>query len=139
MQPGEVFGFLGPNGAGKTTTIRLLLDFIRPTRGRSRVLGGYGSDLGVRRRIGYLPADFPIDPRYTADDLIDFYGKLRGGVDEGWVRVLADRSDLDRTRPVGELSTGNRRKIGIVQSVMHRPELLDTGRALVGPGPAAPA
>ena len=124
VMPGEVFGFLGPNGAGKTTTIRLLLDFIRPTRGHARMLGGSGADPAIRRRVGYLPADFPVDPRYTARDLIDFYGSLRGGVEAGWVRALLDRFELDASRPVGELSTGNRRKVGIVQSVIHRPELL---------------
>jgi ABC-2 type transport system ATP-binding protein len=124
VQRGEVFGYLGPNGAGKTTTIRLLLDFIRPTSGRIEVLGGTGADPAVRRRIGYLPAELPIDPRWTAQDLIDFYGKLRGGVDAGWVTELLGRFDLDPTRRAGELSTGNRRKIGIVQAVIHRPELL---------------
>jgi ABC-2 type transport system ATP-binding protein len=124
VQPGEVFGYLGPNGAGKTTTIRLLLDFIRPTSGRIEVLGGSGADPAVRRRIGYLPAELPVDPRWTAQDLLDFYGRLRGGVDAGWVRELLGRFDLDPTRRVGELSTGNRRKIGIVQAVIHHPELL---------------
>ena len=75
VQPGEVFGYLGPNGAGKTTTIRLLLDFIRPTSGRTEVLGATGADPRVRRRIGYLPAEFPVDPRWTAQDLIDFQPK----------------------------------------------------------------
>jgi ABC-2 type transport system ATP-binding protein len=124
VERGEVFGYLGPNGAGKTTTIRLLLDFIRPTSGRVEVLGGSGADPAVRRRIGYLPAELSVDPRWTARDLIDFYGRLRGGVDAGWVRALLGRFDLDPTRRVGELSTGNRRKLGIVQAVMHRPELL---------------
>jgi ABC-2 type transport system ATP-binding protein len=124
VQPGEVFGYLGPNGAGKTTTIRLLLDFIRPTSGRIEVLGGTGADPGVRRRIGYLPAELPVDPRWTAQDLIDFYGRLRGGVDAGWIKELLGRFDLDPHRRVGELSTGNRRKIGIIQAVIHRPELL---------------
>jgi ABC-2 type transport system ATP-binding protein len=124
VQRGEVFGYLGPNGAGKTTTIRLLLDFIRPTSGHVEVLGGSGADPAVRRRIGYLPAELPVDPRWTAQDLIVFYGKLRGGVDAGWVRELLGRFDLDPTRRVGELSTGNRRKIVIIQAVIHRPELL---------------
>jgi beta-exotoxin I transport system ATP-binding protein len=124
VERGEVFGYLGPNGAGKTTTIRLLLDFIRPSSGRAVVLGGTGADPQVRRRMGYLPADLPVDPRWTAQDLIDFYGRLRGGVDPTWVGELLRRFDLDPARPVEELSTGNRRKVGIVQAVMHRPELL---------------
>lgn len=121
---GEIFGYLGPNGSGKTTTIRLLLDFLRPTAGTSQVLGGSGADPRIRARLGYLPADLHIDPRYTAADLIDFYGRLRGGHDAAWVAELLERFDLDPDRRVGELSTGNRRKVGIVAAVAHRPELL---------------
>ena len=124
VEAGEVFGYLGPNGAGKTTTIRLLLDFIRPTSGRCEVLGGSGADPAVRRRIGYLPADLPVDPRYTSRDLLEFYGRLRGRTEPAWVDELLARFDLDPTRPFGELSTGNRRKLGIVQAVAHRPDLL---------------
>jgi ABC-2 type transport system ATP-binding protein len=124
VRQGEVFGYLGPNGAGKTTTIRLLLDFIRPTRGTAEVLGGSGADPAVRRRIGYLPGDLRLDPRYTTGDVVAFYGRLRGGVDPAVVAGLLERFDLDPTRPVGQLSTGNRRKVGIVQAFMHRPELL---------------
>ena len=124
VRSGEVFGFLGPNGAGKTTTIRLLLDFLRPTRGSVTVLGGSGADPDVRRRIGYLPADLHLDPRYRAGELYAFLASLRGGLDQAFLRALVDRFDLDPTRPVGELSTGNRRKVGIVQAFAHRPELL---------------
>ena len=121
---GEVFGFLGPNGAGKTTTIRLLLDFLRPTAGSATVLGGSGADPEVRRRMGYLPADLHVDHRYRAHDLFAFLGGLRGRTDPVLLRGLLDRFDLDPTRPIGELSTGNRRKVGIVQAFMHRPELV---------------
>ncbi|MFI0350138.1 ABC transporter ATP-binding protein [Actinomadura sp. 9N407] len=121
---GEVFGYLGPNGAGKTTTIRLLLDFLRPTAGMSEMLGGSGADPAVRARVGYLPAELRVDPRYTATDLLAFYGRLRGGHDRAWVAELLDRFGLDPGRRVGELSTGNRRKVGIVAAVAHRPELL---------------
>jgi ABC-2 type transport system ATP-binding protein len=124
IRRGEVFGYLGPNGAGKTTTIRLLLDFLRPTRGRAVVLGGSGADPEVRRRIGYLPGDLRLDPGYRASDVFEFFGSLRGGVDQRWVGTLLDRFQLDPTRPVGELSTGNRRKVGLVQAFMSRPELL---------------
>ncbi len=124
IERGEVFGYLGPNGAGKTTTVRLLLGFLRPTRGRAVVLGGSGGDPGVRRRIGYLPGDLHLDPTYTGDDVIELFGALRGGLDRGWVDGLVERFGLDPSRPVGELSTGNRRKVGLVQAFMSRPELL---------------
>lgn len=121
---GEIFGFLGPNGAGKTTTIRMLLDFIRPTAGSCEVLGGSGADPEVRRKLGYLPAELNLNRRYSGETTISFLGSLRGRFDEPFARDLADRFHLDLDRPFGELSTGNRRKIGIVQAFMHHPELL---------------
>ncbi len=121
---GEIFGFLGPNGAGKTTTIRCLFDFIRPTSGTTSVLGGRGADPEIRRRVGYLPAELALDPSYTTNDVVDLFGALRGGADRGRARALIERFDLDPSRPIGELSTGNRRKVGIVQAFMHDPELL---------------
>jgi ABC-2 type transport system ATP-binding protein len=124
IEQGEVFGYLGPNGAGKTTTVRLLLDFLRPTSGRAVVLGGSGADPEIRRRVGYLPGDLRLEPDYTGAEVIELFGKLRGGVDRPWVDSLVERFALDPSRLVGELSTGNRRKVGVVQAFMHRPELL---------------
>jgi len=121
---GEIFGFLGPNGAGKTTTIRCLFDFIRPTSGTATMLGGSGADPAVRARVGYMPGDLDLDPTYTTDDVVELFGGLRGGVDRKLVARLLERFELDPTRPIGQLSTGNRRKVGIVQAFMHRPELL---------------
>jgi ABC-2 type transport system ATP-binding protein len=124
VRRGEIFGYLGPNGSGKTTTIRLLLDFIRPTRGRASVLGGSGADTEIRKRIGYMPGDLNLDPKYTGNDVFSFFGALRGGVDQTRTKELVDRFELDPTRPIRQLSTGNRRKVGIVQAFIHRPELL---------------
>jgi ABC-2 type transport system ATP-binding protein len=124
VRSGEIFGYLGPNGSGKTTTIRMLLDFVRPTAGTARVLGASPTSWEVRRRIGYMPGELRFDPQYTARDVVDFYGRLRGGVDEGFVDELLQRFDLDPSRRFAELSTGNRRKVGVVQAFMHRPELL---------------
>jgi ABC-2 type transport system ATP-binding protein len=121
---GEVFGYLGPNGAGKTTTIRLLIDALRPTDGKVLVLGGAPRDPATRARIGYLPAELRVDPRYRGNDLLEFFGALRGGLDRAYARQLCERFGLDPTRPAKELSTGNRRKIGVVQAFVHRPELL---------------
>jgi ABC-2 type transport system ATP-binding protein len=135
IQPGEVFRYLGPNGAGKTTTIRLLLDFIRPTSGRIRAMGATRADPGVRRRIGYLPAELPIDPRWAAQDFIDFYGRLSRSVNASWVTELLGRFDLDPTRRIRELSTSNRRKIGSIHAVIHRAELLILEEPSSGLGP----
>ena len=125
VRPGEVVGFLGPNGAGKTTTIRMLLGFIRPTSGRVGVLGGLpGSDAGLRRRIGYLPGDFRIDPTMTGNDLFTWFGELRGGLNRKRLTELIERLQLDPTRPFGHLSKGNRQKVGLVQAFQHDPDVL---------------
>ncbi|KWX05455.1 ABC transporter [Carbonactinospora thermoautotrophica] len=126
VHPGEVFGYLGPNGAGKTTTIRLLLDLIRPTSGQVRVLGQDPRAGGpkLRRRIGYLAGDFAIDGRQPVREALTYLGNLRGGVPARRIRELAERLDLDLTRPIRSLSKGNRQKVGLVQAFMHTPELL---------------
>jgi ABC-2 type transport system ATP-binding protein len=125
VNQGEVFGFLGPNGAGKTTTIRLMLDLIRPTSGRLRILGADPrSAVPVRARIGYLAGDFVVDGRQTARELLTYLGDLRGGVPVARIATLADRLDLDLSRRIGALSKGNRQKVGLVQAFMHQPDLL---------------
>jgi ABC-2 type transport system ATP-binding protein len=124
VEVGEIVGYLGPNGAGKSTTIRLMLDAIRPTSGSVRVLGAPAGDVPTRRRIGYLPADVRLDPGYTGDDVFAFFGALRGVDDRGRAPELCERFGLDPTRRIKELSTGNRRKVAIVQAFMHEPELL---------------
>ncbi len=121
---GEVFGFLGPNGAGKTTTIRLLLDVLRPSEGRALVLGRPTDELDVRRRIGFLPAELHLDRRHTVGEAIRYLGDLRGGFPGSVVDALLERFALDPTRRIGELSTGNRRKVGVVVAFAGPAELL---------------
>ena len=125
VHEGEVFGLLGPNGAGKTTTIRLLLDFLRPTSGSARVFGLDPSRNGVeiRRRIGYLPGDFTTYTGLTVRDVLRFYTSLRNSPPTQ-ADALCERFDLDTSRKIGELSRGNRQKIGLVQAFMNDPELL---------------
>ncbi|NUT05262.1 MAG: ABC transporter ATP-binding protein [Hamadaea sp.] len=126
VRTGEVLGFLGPNGAGKTTTIRLLLDFLRPTRGRATVLGldPRTDKAALHRQIGYLPGELAFPGRDRASDLLRFFAAARGGV--AWSRVteLADRLELDLTRPIRAMSKGNKQKVGLVQAFMHDPALL---------------
>jgi ABC-2 type transport system ATP-binding protein len=126
VEPGEVLGFLGPNGAGKTTTIRLLLDLLRPTAGSARVLGldPREGSADLRRRIGYLPGALPFNGREAVEELLTFLGNVRGGVSPQKVRTLAERFDLDTSRPVRTLSKGNKQKVGLIQAFMHDPELL---------------
>jgi ABC-2 type transport system ATP-binding protein len=124
VQRGEVFGFLGPTGAGKTTPNPLLLAILRPPEGSAEVLGGAPGDVDVRARIGFLPADLHLDPKHTVRESIDFFGSLRGGFATAEVDALLQRFDLAPERRIGDLSTGNRRKVGVVQAFAHRPELL---------------
>lgn len=137
VRTGEVYGFLGPNGAGKTTTIRLLLDLIRPTAGRARVLGldPRADGVALRRRVGYLAGDFLVNGRQTARELLTYLGNLRGGVPRAAVDALAERLDLDTTRQIAALSRGNRQKVGLVQAFMHSPELLVLDEPTVGLDP----
>ena len=127
VQRGEIFGYLGPNGAGKTTTIRCLLDLIRPNGGTVRVLGidPQTDPVAVRSRTGYLPGELQLDPNMSAEGALRYFNALRGNkVDWGFVRQLAGRLDLPLKPPIKNLSHGNKQKVGIVQALMHRPQLL---------------
>jgi len=124
--PGEIFGFLGPNGAGKTTTIRTLLDFIHPTGGRATVFGfdTRKDAVDVHALVGNLPGEYNLDNKMTGDQLIRFYGRLRGVTDYAYAAEVAERLGVEMTRPLHHLSRGNKQKIGIVQALFHRPPLL---------------
>ena len=126
VRPGEVFGFLGPNGAGKTTTIRTLLDFIRPNSGVAQIFGldVHEQSKEIRRRIGYLPGDLALYEKLKGAEMLRYMGNLRGGVEWNDVRELAERLHSDLSRPIRTLSQGNRQKIGLIQALMHKPELL---------------
>ena len=122
VEPGEVFGFLGPNGAGKTTTIRTLLDLLHPTSGSATIFGldSRRDSLAIRARLGNLPGDFAYDPRLTGRELVTFLAELRGMPDLGRAPELAARFHADMDKPLGELSRGNRQKIGARPSRLPR-------------------
>jgi ABC-2 type transport system ATP-binding protein len=127
VRRGEIFGFLGPNGSGKTTTIRCLLDLIRPSGGLLRVLGldPQAESVAVRARVGYLPGELRLDDNLTAEGAFRLFNRLRGGrADPAFIRRLADRLGLDLRTPIKNFSKGNKQKVGVVQALMHRPELL---------------
>jgi ABC-2 type transport system ATP-binding protein len=123
---GEVYGFLGPNGAGKTTTIRTLLDLLHPTSGRALLLGldSHRDSREIRARLGNLPGDFTCDPRLTGREFLAFCAEARGIQGLGSGSLLAQRFEADLDRQIGELSRGNRQKIGLIQALFHDPELL---------------
>jgi ABC-2 type transport system ATP-binding protein len=122
---GEIFGFIGPNGAGKSTAIRILLDLLRPTSGRVAVLGEDPRVGGprLRGRLGYLPGELILEGTATARQLLGHLAEVRGGRGVERISSLAERFRLDLDRPVRTLSKGNKQKVGVIQSLMHRPEL----------------
>ena len=127
VERAAIVGFLGPNGAGKTTTIRCMLDLIRPQGGTIRVLGmdPQADPVAVRRRVGYLPGELNLESNMTAEDTLRYFSRLRGdNVDWGYVRRLADRLALDLKVAIKNLSRGNKQKVGVIQALMARPELL---------------
>ncbi|RKR75237.1 ABC transporter ATP-binding protein [Frondihabitans australicus] len=125
---GEVVGLIGPNGAGKTTLLRILLEVMRPDRGAVRFGGEVrGDGAHLRRQIGYLPGDLRLDPQRRGRAILHDLDALSGGaVATRATRLgaLADRLEIDLGRRVGDLSKGNRQKIGLIQAFAHDPALL---------------
>jgi ABC-2 type transport system ATP-binding protein len=130
VHAGEVFGFLGPNGSGKTTTIRLLLDFIRPSRGGARLFGEGTRDAAVRARVGYLPGELALDGRMTGHATLRFFDALlppaRRARPERRAAFI-DRlglADRDLRRQVREYSRGMKQRLALIAAFQHDPELL---------------
>jgi ABC-2 type transport system ATP-binding protein len=134
---GGTFGFIGPNGAGKTTTIRLLMDLIRPTRGRAQVLGldAARDSLAIKRRVGYLPGELAQFPGVTAGYVVGTLAGLRGGVAPDRISELAARFEIDLGRKYETLSHGNKQKVGLIQAFMHEPEVLILDEPTIGLDP----
>jgi ABC-2 type transport system ATP-binding protein len=126
VEAGEVFGFLGPNGAGKTTTIRTLLDLLHPTSGSARIFGldSRRDSVAIRARLGNLPGDFGYGKEATGRQAVGLLAHLRGMSGRGRAESLARRFRADLDRPLGELSRGNRQKVGLILATFHEPELL---------------
>lgn len=126
VREGEVFGFLGPNGAGKTTTIRTLLDLLHPTAGSARIFGldSHAESVAIRRRIGNLPGDFGFGKHTSGREALSVLARLRGVQRLERAEELAHRLRADLDRPLGQLSRGNRQKVGLILALFHRPELL---------------
>ena len=126
VKEGEWFGFIGPNGAGKSTTIRTLLGLIKPTRGETKV-NGMDSWLmkdKIMKDVGYLPSEAIFYPEMTVKETLDYALSFFGNKDSKRQKELCRRFQLDTKRKVGELSYGNRKKVGIVSALQHSPSLL---------------
>jgi ABC-2 type transport system ATP-binding protein len=129
VRRGEIFGLLGPNGSGKSTTIKILLGLLHKTGGRVSVFGKLPSDVGAKKRIGYLPEESYLYQFLNARETLDYYAKLFGL--DGPTRERRTDELLDMVglagvqfRPVREYSKGMQRRIGIAQALINDPELL---------------
>jgi ABC-2 type transport system ATP-binding protein len=124
---GEIFGFLGPNGAGKTTTIRCMLDLIRPQRGSIEIfqMDPQKDPVAIRNLVGYLPGELNLESNLTVEAQLRYYRDLRGNkIDWNFTRQLAGRLELDMRLKIKNLSKGNKQKVGVLQALMAKPQLL---------------
>lgn len=127
INEGEIFGFIGPNGAGKSTTIRILMNMIFPTSGSAKIMGMdvIRETKTIKRLTGYIPSDAnaysAMGVREFLDYCIHFYNVQNGGEK---ITELSDMFELDLNRKIADLSLGNRKKVSIVQSLLHSPALL---------------
>ncbi|WP_412077507.1 ATP-binding cassette domain-containing protein [Streptomyces xanthophaeus] len=123
---GEVHGFLGPNGAGKSTTIRVLLGLLRADSGTAELLGGdpWADAVALHRRIAYVPGDVTLWRNLSGGEVIDLYGRLRGGLDRARRAELVERFELDPTKKGRTYSKGNRQKVALVAAFSSDAELL---------------
>ena len=126
VEEGEVYGFIGPNGAGKSTTIRLFLSLIYPTSGDAKIFGKdcikYGPE--IRQDIGYLPSEVFYYDRMKVIDLLKYSASFYKKDCTKRLHELADIMELDLKRRIDDLSYGNKKKVGIVQGLLHQPKLL---------------
>ncbi|MRR08433.1 MAG: ABC transporter ATP-binding protein, partial [Deltaproteobacteria bacterium] len=126
VEEGEIFGFIGPNGAGKSTTIRTLLALIYPTSGSAAVFGKdcIKSAPEIARDIGDLPSEVFYYEKMKVFDLLKYSASFYGKNCDGRIRELAETMDLDLKKRISDLSFGNKKKVGIVQCILHEPRLI---------------
>ncbi|MFE3990443.1 ATP-binding cassette domain-containing protein [Streptomyces goshikiensis] len=122
----EVHGFLGPNGAGKSTAIRVLLGLLRADSGAAELLGGdpWADAVALHRRVAYVPGDVTLWRNLSGGEVIDLYGRLRGGLDRARRAELTERFELDPTKKGRTYSKGNRQKVALVAAFASDAELL---------------
>lgn len=126
VEEGEIFGFIGPNGAGKSTTIRTLLSLIYPTSGSAKIFGKdcikYGPE--IKKDIGYLPSEVFYYDNMKVIDLLKYSASFYKKDCSKRIKELSEMMDLDLNKRIDDLSYGNRKKVGIVQGLLHEPKLL---------------
>lgn len=129
VEEGEIFGFIGPNGAGKSTTIRTILSIIHPSSGSATIFGKDVTRFGpeIRQQIGYLPSEVYYYDNMRAIELLrysaSFYNKPKAETEKR-IKDLADLLNLDLHKKIENLSYGNKKKVGIIQGLLHEPKLI---------------
>ena len=126
LREGEILGFIGPNGAGKSTTIRLLLSLLFPSSGSGKV---FGLDIvtegpAIKRIVGFVPSEVHYYNNMTVRELLHYSARFHKVSLDNEHQYLIDALDLDITRKIENLSMGNRKKVAVIQSLLHRPRLL---------------
>ena len=126
VEEGEIFGFIGPNGAGKSTTIRTLLSLIYPTSGSATIFGKDCVEFGpeIKKEIGYLPSEVFYYDNMKVIDLLKYSASFYKKDCSKRIRELAEIMDLDLNKKIDDLSFGNKKKVGIVQGLLHEPKLI---------------
>lgn len=135
VSKGETFGFLGPNGAGKTTTIRCLMDFIRPSSGSISIFGldSHHDSVELKQKIGYLPGNVKLYSNWTGAEHIKYVEEIRGK--SKIAKELITKLDLNPAAKFGNLSSGNKQKLGLILALMNQPALLVMDEPTVGLDP----
>jgi ABC-2 type transport system ATP-binding protein len=126
VEEGEIFGFIGPNGAGKSTTIRTLLSLIYPTSGSAAIFGKDTVQFApeIKKEIGYLPSEVFYYDNMKVKDLLNYSASFYKKDCSKRIKELAEIMDLDLNKRIDDLSLGNKKKVGIVQGLLHEPKLI---------------
>lgn len=126
VDEGEIFGFIGPNGAGKSTTIRLFLSLIFPSSGDAKIFGKDCIEFGpeIRQEIGYLPSEVFYYEGMKVLDLLKYSASFYKKDSTKRMYELAEIMELDLKRKIDDLSYGNKKKVGIVQGLLHQPKVI---------------
>jgi ABC-2 type transport system ATP-binding protein len=126
INKGEIFGFIGPNGAGKSTTIKVLLNLIFPTSGEAKIfdLDCTADTTKIKEDLGYVPSEVRYYDNMKVKELIDYAKSFRKNIDNEYVEEMCKLFDVELEKSISELSLGNKKKVAIVQAILHKPKLL---------------
>lgn len=126
INEGEIFGFIGPNGAGKSTTIKTLLNLIFPTSGEAKIFGldCVKETSKIKENIGYVPSEVRYYDDMTVKEIIDYAKSFKKNLDEEYVDRLIKLFDVELSKKIYQLSLGNKKKVSIIQALIHKPKLL---------------